>query len=145
MRKLILSVLILFPVLSFAQDQSKWDLGTVLDTYISSTNADTSITFTTRDVMTFNFFLGDTSSGGDSSQVEFFFDFCTDPTTLEDWIIEDSTTISDDSTWTRYILTEFAVSSFPYMRVRAVGRADNKKDSSVQVKARKSFWYRRRW
>lgn len=122
----------LIPVLIFGQGIFKNyvinDAGTTTGTfYIKGTARDTSEVITSWPLMTFKYWAGDTTrTGTDSVSLKIYIDHAS-LNTRADWLVSDSISITSDSTWTRYIYTDKARPTEPFMRVRVAGQAANKK------------------
>ena len=113
----------------------------VIHAWNLSTGADTSSVELTHSNMTYRFWVGDTT-GDDSVDYTFYFDVCANQDTA-DWVCIDSLSLATDSTWTVFVLTEFAIPNDPFLRIRSVGGSANIKDSYAEIKAVKSEWYLR--
>jgi len=146
MKQIIFIIAFLIPVSLLAQGEFVPNTRTEADSaslgamFVTGTGIDTSDKFIAWGWEAFNFFVGDTSSGGDSSSIRFYVDICTDPITLQDWVVEDSLTVSTDSTWTKWLYQDEARLPFPWKRIRAAGQDGNKKLSATKSIVRHSGW-----
>jgi len=94
---------------------------------IQGTGKDTSQTLDFYSTTVLKYWAGDTTSTGtDSVSLKIYIDHAS-LNTRADWLVSDSISITTDSTWTRYIYTDKARPTEPFMRVRVAGQAANKK------------------
>jgi len=150
--KKIIFILFLIPVISYAQGIRHAPLtikeadSTYEHIYLTGTEEDTSEVYTMPPWLTFKGITYDTTSGGDSSNVEMFVDRCTDYVNLQDWWCEDSLEISTtltDSTWKQWIYTATSRSNEPYYRIRLRGNGDNRKLAATKSVLRAAHTDRR--
>ena len=146
MKRLFILILFYIPISMFAQGHYPHPIQEADSTYeyiyIKGTEADTSEYYIMPPYLTFSIVIYDTTSGGDSSNVKFYVDRCTDPNGLADWTVEDSLNIpaTSDSAFTKWVYTEIAKSNEVYYRVRMIGQADNRKLAYTKVYMRASPW-----
>ena len=136
-----LFILFLFiPFIVQAQTGKNY-VSNVMHEWVKQTELDTSTVHNTHSNMTYRFWAGDTT-GADSVDFTYYFDVCTNVDS-SNWVTIDSTTLAQDSVWTIFVLTEFAISNDPFIRVRSTAGTDNAKDTYVEQKIEQSHWYAR--
>lgn len=146
MKSLIIVLVLLTPVLLQAQGNFQAFTITEVDSssleaiYVTGTETATSDYFLNWPSLAFNIFVDDTSSGGDSSAIEFKLYKCTSLVLL-DWVVEDSLTFSTDSTWTSWLYCEEKRLPFQYCKFECVGQAGNKKLSATKAIIRRAVWH----
>jgi len=139
--KLILLLIVLTcPAL---MGQIKFDAGSlILDTALSYSEKDTTATLITRDFNSVNILLND-RSGNDSVNAKVYFDQSTSSSLL-DWVCIDSLTVTADSVWTPWNITEFPIMPWPLSRLSIDMLTDTVIDTTATVKISKGNAYNRR-
>ena len=136
MRKLILLIflILLLPSYLFAQKPHagypiKEADSTSVTWQLVSTEYDTSEWYMSHEIMTIYFFSRDTTTGalGDSIDVTLYFQTSSSSKTMP--VTERTYTVTADSTYDRWKITQTAIGNGMYWRLIAKGGTDNDKDA----------------